>query len=289
MTLRSVFSLVFAVALSVVALPAESSAQTTTWTFCAPEGGTCVVSGTRQVRFGGNGLFASKTVTGSVACTNAVFGDPAPGVPKRCESGTTSTSTPPPTSSWSVCANEGGTCAFSGTQQVRYGASSLFAYKTLTGGTACTNAVFGDPAPGVAKQCAVGGTSSAPPPPPPPATSAYGPQASITCPAGAVSIMPGQSVQSSVNVYPGTTTFCLRAGVHIRNQLGHTQDGQYVRRRVRGHPRRLELVDYRHHAGGLPRTQPGHRLRDDSKSRHPQDAPEGHPCLLLVDAGPLDH
>ena len=85
MTLRSVFLLVFAVGLSVVALPAESSAQTTTWTFCAPEGGTCVVSGTRQVRFGGNGLYASKTVTGSVACTNAVFGDPAPGVPKRCE------------------------------------------------------------------------------------------------------------------------------------------------------------------------------------------------------------
>ena len=232
MTLRSVFSLVFAVALSVVALPAESSAQTTTWTFCAPEGGTCVVSGTRQVRFGGNGLFASKTVTGSVACTNAVFGDPAPGVPKRCESGTTSTSTPPPTSSWSVCANEGGTCAFSGTQQVRYGASSLFAYKTLTGGTACTNAVFGDPAPGVAKQCAVGGTSSAPPPPPPPATSAYGPQASITCPAGAVSIMPGQSIQSSVNVYPGTTTFCLRAGVHyvtssITPKTGNTFVGEY--------------------------------------------------------------
>jgi len=229
MTLRSLFSLVFAVALSVVALPAESSAQTTSWTFCAPEGGTCIVSGTQQVRYGGNGVFATKTVTGSVACTNAVFGDPAPGVPKRCES--TTTSTPPPTS-WSVCASEGGTCAFSGTQQVRYGANSSFAYKTFTGGTACTNAVFGDPAPGVPKQCAVGGTSSTPPPSTPPATSAYGPQRTITCPSGAVNIVPGQSIQSSVNVYPGTTTFCLRAGVHyvtssVTPKTGNTFVGEY--------------------------------------------------------------
>ena len=115
---------------------------------------------------------------------------------------------------------------------MRYGANSLYAYKTLTGGTACTNTVFGDPAPGVAKQCAIGATSSAPPPPPPPATSAYGPQATITCPAGAVSIVPGQSIQSSVNVYPGTTTFCLRAGVHyvtssVTPKTGNTFVGEY--------------------------------------------------------------
>jgi len=75
---------------------------------------------------------------------------------------TTSTggSTPPSTGTWTVCANEGGTCSFAGTQQVRYGANGLYAYKTLTGGTPCTNAVFGDPAPNVAKQCAIGGTSS---------------------------------------------------------------------------------------------------------------------------------
>ena len=38
----------------------------------------------------------------------------------------TSTSTSTSTGSWSVCANEGGTCAFSGTQQVRYGANGLY-------------------------------------------------------------------------------------------------------------------------------------------------------------------
>ena len=131
-------------------LPSESSAQTTTWTFCAREGGTCSFSGTQQVRYGANGLYAYRTLTGGTACTNAVFGDPAPGVAKQCYSSASTTSTT--TSGWSVCANEGGFCAFSGTQQVQYGGNGLYAYKTLTGGTACTNAVFGDPAPGVAKK-----------------------------------------------------------------------------------------------------------------------------------------
>src|SRR6185369_8634693 len=137
----------------------------TTWTVCANEGGFCAFSGTQQVRYGANGLYAYKTLTGGTACTNAVFGDPAPGVAKQCATDGSS-STAPATGSWSVCANEGGTCAFSGTLQVRYGANSLYAYKTLTGGTACTNAVFGDPAPGVVKQCAIDGTSSSPQPPP---------------------------------------------------------------------------------------------------------------------------
>jgi len=54
------------------------------WTMCASEGGVCTVSGTRQVRYGANGIYATKTVTGSIACTNAVFGDPAYRVTKSC-------------------------------------------------------------------------------------------------------------------------------------------------------------------------------------------------------------
>jgi parallel beta-helix repeat protein len=230
MTLRSIFLLVFAVGLSLVALPTESSAQTTTWTFCSSEGGTCTVSGTQQVRYGGNGVYAFKTVTGSIACTNAVFGDPAPGIAKQCQRATTSTAT----STWNFCSSEGGTCLVSGTQQVRYGGNNLYAYKTVTGSIACTNAVFGDPAPGVPKQCASSGTTSTPPATPPaaPVTSAYGPQASITCPASAVQIQPGQPIQTAVNGNPGTTTFCLRAGVHsltssITPKTGNTFVGEY--------------------------------------------------------------
>ena len=56
----------------------------TGWTACAVEGGVCSVTGTHQVRYGANGLYATKTVTGPVACTNAVFGDPAYRVVKSC-------------------------------------------------------------------------------------------------------------------------------------------------------------------------------------------------------------
>jgi parallel beta-helix repeat protein len=64
------------------------------------------------------------------------------------------------------------------------------------------------------------------------ASSAYGPQATITCPAGAVNISPGQSIQNNVNLYPGATTFCLRAGVHyltsaITPKTGNTFVGEY--------------------------------------------------------------
>ena len=294
MTLRSLLLCVFAVGLYAVAFPAKSSAQTTDWTFCAREGGTCSFTGTQQVRYGANGLYATRTLSGGTACTNAVFGDPVPGVAKQCDTGTTSTSTggwtvcaneggtcaftgsqqvryganglyayrtltgstactnsvfgdpapgiakqcatastSTPTGSWSLCATEGGFCAFAGTQQVQYGGNGLYAYRTMTGGTACSNAVFGDPAPGIAKQCAIGATSVAPPPPPPPpATSSYGPQVTITCPSGAIDIWPGQPIQTNVNQYPGTTTFCLRAGVHyvtssVTPKTGNTFVGEY--------------------------------------------------------------
>jgi hypothetical protein len=62
-------------------------------------------------------------------------------------------SAPAPTVTWTACANEGSTCSFSGTHQVRYGAEGLYVTKTFTGKVACTNAVFGDPMHGVAKSC----------------------------------------------------------------------------------------------------------------------------------------
>lgn len=57
------------------------------------------------------------------------------------------------TTTWVSCATEGGTCSFSGTKSVKYGANSSFNYRTLTNGTVCNNQVFGDPLPGVRKYC----------------------------------------------------------------------------------------------------------------------------------------
>jgi hypothetical protein len=46
-------------------------------------------------------------------------------------------------------------------------------------------------------------------------TSKPGPSSAITCPAGAVSIAPGQDIQAKINANEGGTTFCLRAGRHV--------------------------------------------------------------------------
>jgi serine protease len=138
------------------ALPATSTTPTapaTTWTTCANEGGTCSFSGTREVRYGTTTQYVTKTVTASTACSNAVFGDPAPGYVKACSYSSDTASASASAVTWTACANEGGTCTFSGTRDVRYGAGSTFVSRTFTGSASCTNAVFGDPTPGVAKSC----------------------------------------------------------------------------------------------------------------------------------------
>ena len=134
--------------------------STTSWTACATEGGTCSFSGTREVRFGANGAYTSKTVTGSTPCTTAAFGDPITGVVKSCSYANTTTATaapaPAPTTStatFTACAKENAACSFSGTREVRYGTSTIYTSKVVTGPVACTNAVFGDPVVGQVKSC----------------------------------------------------------------------------------------------------------------------------------------
>lgn len=57
-----------------------------TWTQCATEGGTCSFVGTKSVRYGLNSTWTTpRSFTGSVACTNAVFGDPLVGANKVCQ------------------------------------------------------------------------------------------------------------------------------------------------------------------------------------------------------------
>jgi len=135
----------------------DASAAAVTWTSCANEGATCTFSGTREVRFGANGIYTSKVIAGSTPCTSAVFGDPIHGVAKTCSYSsalsTTLTTPAASTSSWIACAGEGGTCTFSGTREVRYGAGTSFVTKTFTGSVVCSNTAFGDPAHGLLKTC----------------------------------------------------------------------------------------------------------------------------------------
>lgn len=54
------------------------------WIFCANESSFCPFSGTREVRYGANGVYVYKTLTDGTDCANYVFGDPVPGVLKSC-------------------------------------------------------------------------------------------------------------------------------------------------------------------------------------------------------------
>ncbi len=71
-----------------------------TWTLCAVENGTCTFSGTRRVLYGVSTSYQNTigTHTGSVSCSNGVFGDPAETFGKYCwYENVTTTSAPTPT------------------------------------------------------------------------------------------------------------------------------------------------------------------------------------------------
>jgi hypothetical protein len=54
------------------------------YTYCADENQTCSFSGTASVAYGANGTFNYGSYSTSVGCNNGVFGDPIPGVAKKC-------------------------------------------------------------------------------------------------------------------------------------------------------------------------------------------------------------
>lgn len=56
---------------------------------------------------------------------------------------------------WVKCASENGYCNVSGTAIVHYGAGKLWTKRRVSGGIACNNKTFGDPAVGQAKACYV--------------------------------------------------------------------------------------------------------------------------------------
>ena len=52
---------------------------------------------------------------------------------------------------YEYCDDEGGTCYFTG--NVAYGMGSTYVFMDATDSISCTNSVFGDPTPGVFKEC----------------------------------------------------------------------------------------------------------------------------------------
>lgn len=147
----------FSVSLSTLGLGPLAHAQT--WVNCTGENNTCTFTGTKLVRYGAGTTWNQGTYINSVGCNNAVFGDPLVGTYKTCQ-----TAEP----IWTTCANENGTCQFTGKKIVRYGIDSRWKQGEFTTQVACTNGVFGDPAVGTGKICQVvgGSTDTAAPTPP---------------------------------------------------------------------------------------------------------------------------
>ncbi|MCB8819104.1 hypothetical protein [Microvirga rosea] len=143
---------------------------------CAREHGFCQVPYPTRVVYGVPGREAVVDVRGrGIPCSNEAFGDPAPGIPKRCAyvargyGGGFEEPRPRPhrdrprwdedeeyrAAAWRTCADEDGFCGFRGSKRVRYGAHGRYAEGVYRSGVGCNNGTFGDPVPGVRKHCQV--------------------------------------------------------------------------------------------------------------------------------------
>jgi Fibronectin type III domain len=150
------------------AAPSEvaQAVSTQTWTSCASENQTCSVPGTQLVRYGVDGAYFYKTVSGSIACNNAQWGDPAFLQVKHCDYAAAASS-----GSWSFIADENQPFSLASAQTVRYGQGSVWVERTVSGSGNCSNWFFGaDPVPGVAKRCEVQGAAASAPAPAPAAS-----------------------------------------------------------------------------------------------------------------------
>ncbi|MFC4172053.1 hypothetical protein ACFOYU_08275 [Microvirga sp. GCM10011540] len=180
--LRTVVAAALAVGAAFTVMPTSAVAQGLVP--CAPEGGFCRVPYPTRVVYGIPGRTTAREVGGrGIPCSNEVFGDPAPGIPKRCayierrfdrdggwgpDRGRPGPDFDRPrrdfrgpdwrddrAAAWQFCARENDFCDFRGTRRVRYGAGRRFVERVSRDGIPCNNRAFGDPAPGVLKVCQV--------------------------------------------------------------------------------------------------------------------------------------
>ncbi|MER7636953.1 hypothetical protein [Streptomyces sp. NPDC126522] len=81
------------------------------------------------VAYGAAGSYRYATLSGGTPCTNAVFGDRISGTAKTCDL----VGPPPFFATWTNCAAENGTCSFSGTHEVAFGANGQYFYGSFSG------------------------------------------------------------------------------------------------------------------------------------------------------------
>jgi len=161
--MRTLFTLMYLGGATMVAtalFPATASADRLQQ--CAREGGICRLPYPAEVVYGARGRTTSRYFDrDAVPCSNRVFGDPAPGIPKSCfivmrgRDQSDDNYDEPRRERWAACADEGDYCDFYGRKVVRYGARGQFTQDVFRNGVQCDNDTFGDPAPGREKRCYV--------------------------------------------------------------------------------------------------------------------------------------
>ena len=131
---------------------------------CAHEGGECKLpqNPINNVIYtdGVNSHFRDvSSSVNSISCSNAVFGDPAPGKTKYC------LVRPSPVSNIQItngvpngfthCSNEGGQCTVQTPSNIIYGSGSKYTSGVAAAGSSvnCNNETFSDPTPGIVKSC----------------------------------------------------------------------------------------------------------------------------------------
>jgi len=145
---------VWLMTLTVWLLGAAAPAQASGWRQCATEGRVCQMDGRGVVRYGVDGQWSTRVMSGAVHCSNDLFGDPAPTQTKRCEvrdGGSGGSSGP----GWTFCAAEGETCHLRGSAEVRFGADRHYTTRRAYGSVRCDVDSFGDPNYGQTKHCEV--------------------------------------------------------------------------------------------------------------------------------------
>lgn len=126
------------------------------WVPCGGEGDTCRFNGSARVRYGVEHRYVYRNATGGIRCSVDVFGDPAFGVHKRCDYQLHGSGNVSSDRGWDYCATEGGTCRFTGSAEVRYGAKGRFITRRAINGMPCGVDAFGsDPYFGEKKSCFV--------------------------------------------------------------------------------------------------------------------------------------
>src|SRR3712207_1996269 len=157
--LRAFITATLAIGTSLAAVPAAAAQDLVP---CASENGYCRVPYPTRVVYGTGRRHTARHVAGDgIPCSNGVFGDPAPGFPKRCaymargydRGGWRDRDARPPgyhretrplahwhgedrEPDWQRCARENGFCSFSGVRRVKYGAGGRFVEQVSRNGIA---------------------------------------------------------------------------------------------------------------------------------------------------------